>query len=139
MQSFDMHNMYNYCTINTFYCFGDFRTLEFTKMVITHVCVGGFQKKYFMQNLHKILNHMICITCMVNHFWIDLSNSRIFDDVIPGRLWRHRTKSLCVIQDFGLNFHIFQSVLNFRQPVFLWTLWKEAYFSIFKIEKIDQK
>ena len=104
----------------------------------------NFKKFSRDQNYHKwirnkILNHMICITCMVNHFWIDLSNSRIFDDVIPGRLWRHRTKSLCVNEDFGLNFHIFQSVLNFRQPVFLWTLWKEAYFSIFKIEKIDQK
>ena len=32
-------------------------------------------------------------------------------------------------------------VLNFSHPVFLWTLWRkrEVYFSISKIEKIDQK
>ena len=65
-------------------------------------------------------------------------NQTICDDVISGRKWRHRSSSSTVIQDFGLKFYIFQSVLNFNDPVFLWTLWKEAYFSIFKIEKIDQ-
>ena len=37
------------------------------------------------------------------------------------------------------NFHFPSKFLNFDHPEFLWTLVPEAYFSIFKVEKINQK
>ena len=46
---------------------------------------------------------------------------------------------MCGIQDFGLNFHLPQKFSNFDHPVFLWTYVIEGYFSIFKVEKINQK
>ena len=63
----------------------------------------------------------------------------IFCDVISARRWRHRNKSSGGIQDLGLNFDMQNKFFNFDHPDSLESVWKEAYFSIFKVEKIVEK
>ena len=53
--------------------------------------------------------------------------------------WRHRKKRSGGIQDLGLNFYMQKIFLNFDHPDSLESVWKEAYFSIFKVEKIVEK
>ena len=68
-----------------------------------------------------------------------IENILIFCDVISGRRWRHRNKSSGGIQDLGLNFDMQNKFFNFDHPDSLESVWKEAYFSIFKVEKIVEK
>ena len=53
--------------------------------------------------------------------------------------WRHRKKRSGGIQDLGLNFYMRKKFFNFDHPDSLESVWKEAYFSIFKVEKIIEK
>ena len=53
--------------------------------------------------------------------------------------WRHRKKRSGGIQDLGLNFYMQKKFFNFDHPDSLESVWKGAYFSIFKVEKIIEK
>jgi len=72
------------------------------------------------------------------NFWWSFENQTILDDVISGRKWQWIKKSFGVIEDLGMNNHMYQSDLHYLFSVRLRNYRTEAMFSIFKFEKIDQ-